>query len=438
LAFVGPIESRLSSSLPQFQPTAGFYAGPVPSGPPAPLSTEGHGCTDEVANLEVSEGGLLVTGSFVLGGGLRSPGMIRHDDGQWFGNLRGGTFHTASFVDGTTLASGRTGEEPWEEIGVFQLANGYWWSVFEPELEHLNFLPGMGTLGIENNQEGYCCIYRLEDGEGLVCDYGSIADSHVWDGRLIVGGTFTNNVGWPDGDWYLGVFDSPIGGPVRALGSWLDMLVAAGNFDGDAQDAEVSLWDGSSWSLLPGSFDGAILAVAGYDDLLIVGGEFTHVSGMAAAHVAAWDGTSWHALGAGCNDHVHALAVHEDRVWIGGSFDAADGIPAAYLTWWRHDPVTASDAVPSVPAGLQVFPNPGNPRVTLRFEVPGSGPVDVAIYDLRGRRIVDLVNRPLARGRHDIVWTGVDASNRAVPSGVYVARVVTDSGVMTSRLALVR
>lgn len=67
-----------------------------------------------------------------------------------------------------------------------------------------------------------------------------------------------------------------------------------------------------------------------------------------------------------------------------------------------------------------VYPNPFNPSTTIRFQIPAGArhfsPLQLNIYDIRGRMVETLVNRKMAPGIHEITW---DASNHA--SGVYFA-----------------
>lgn len=81
--------------------------------------------------------------------------------------------------------------------------------------------------------------------------------------------------------------------------------------------------------------DGEIHAAVVYQDLLVVGGEFTEAGDHVVSHVAAWNGTAWIALGGGPDGPVHALAVHEGTLYAGGRFTEADGERAVGLAWWN-------------------------------------------------------------------------------------------------------
>ena len=123
-----------------------------------------------------------------------------------------------------------------------------------------------------------------------------------------------------------------------------------------------------------------------------------------------------------------------DNVWTITVDEDGDG---------RPDPLDPN-AAPDAPAGGLVlhapYPNPFNPQVTLAFEVPAAGdrPVQMSIFDARGRRVAVLVDGPLAPGRHTAIWRGRDQSGRSVAAGTYFCRLQQGDRVSTRVLSLVK
>lgn len=98
----------------------------------------------------------------------------------------------------------------------------------------------------------------------------------------------------------------------------------------------------------------------------------------------------------------------------------------------------------SIPAGAFVsgirsaYPNPLNPHVTIGFTCRRADQAQLAIHDVAGRRVALLVAGQLEGGEHEVMWDGRDHSGRLVPTGQYVARLVTDDGESVRKLMLVR
>jgi len=72
----------------------------------------------------------------------------------------------------------------------------------------------------------------------------------------------------------------------------------------------------------------------------------------------------------------------------------------------------------------QNYPNPFNPQTEIHYQLPGSGIVQLAIYDLLGKKVRTLVDwETQSCGLHRICWNGMDDSGKEVPGGVYFYRI---------------
>jgi hypothetical protein len=104
-------------------------------------------------------------------------------------------------------------------------------------------------------------------------------------------------------------------------------------------------------------------------------------------------------------------------------------------------------AVGPGPAGaaavrLAVSPNPsrgasGARQVALSFELPEAGAIELAIYDMSGRRIATPARGTHDAGTHRATWDGRDESGTDVRPGVYFARLDHASGSTTARIVAV-
>ncbi len=102
-------------------------------------------------------------------------------------------------------------------------------------------------------------------------------------------------------------------------------------------------------------------------------------------------------------------------------------------------PVGVTDEIPAVAAQLTVRPNPFNPRTWIAFDLPAAATVAVTVHDTRGRVVRRLVTgEQRSAGHHQLLWDGNDGGGRALPSGVYFARLDTGAQVLTRKMTLLR
>lgn len=82
---------------------------------------------------------------------------------------------------------------------------------------------------------------------------------------------------------------------------------------------------------------------------------------------------------------------------------------------------------------LEAFPNPFNPSVTLRFDLPGSADADLSIFDLSGRQVDQIYNGKIKAGLHEFQWQPGDLS-----SGIYVARLRYNGNLLARKIVYLR
>jgi hypothetical protein len=83
-------------------------------------------------------------------------------------------------------------------------------------------------------------------------------------------------------------------------------------------------------------------------------------------------------------------------------------------------------------------PNPFNPTTTISFVLPREMDVKLSIYDIRGRRIVTLLDGTGSAGSKEVVWDGKDANGNQVGSGVYFYRLQAGKDTQTRKMILLK
>ncbi len=113
------------------------------------------------------------------------------------------------------------------------------------------------------------------------------------------------------------------------------------------------------------------------------------------------------------------------------------GAPEGWFTFMVDAPTDVPPA--ALALTMQARPNPFNPRTQLVLQLPDAAEISLRIHDARGRLVAEpLAAIPLAAGRHVIAWEGTDAQGRALPSGVYLARLDDGRQVVSRKLVLAR
>jgi len=83
-------------------------------------------------------------------------------------------------------------------------------------------------------------------------------------------------------------------------------------------------------------------------------------------------------------------------------------------------------------------PNPFGAQTTVHYSLKAKCRVALAIYDIRGALVRELVDETVAAGVHQVVWDGRDGRGHAVASGVYFCHLEAGEFRETRRMVLLR
>ncbi|MCK4505338.1 MAG: T9SS type A sorting domain-containing protein [Candidatus Aegiribacteria sp.] len=98
-----------------------------------------------------------------------------------------------------------------------------------------------------------------------------------------------------------------------------------------------------------------------------------------------------------------------------------------------------SGTVPEL-SDIHIYPNPFSQVTTIAFDVPSGvdEAVSLSIYDISGRIVTTLVDKPMETGSHSMVWNGTDEEGCHVCSGVYFCRIEGSLFDCTKRMILLK
>ncbi|NKB66232.1 MAG: SUMF1/EgtB/PvdO family nonheme iron enzyme [Candidatus Latescibacteria bacterium] len=86
----------------------------------------------------------------------------------------------------------------------------------------------------------------------------------------------------------------------------------------------------------------------------------------------------------------------------------------------------------------QNYPNPFNAGTVIRFSLPTAAPVDLAVFNLAGQKVVTLAEGLRPAGQYRLEWDGRDAGGGELASGLFLYRLQAGDQVETRKLLLLR
>jgi len=133
-----------------------------------------------------------------------------------------------------------------------------------------------------------------------------------------------------------------------------------------------------------------------------------------------------------------------------GNFTLADNSPCVEAAEDRSDlgafgigcdPIilsTAGELLPAAYALHQNYPNPFNPVTTIQYDLPENSQVQVAIYDMLGRKVRTLVSGFENAGFKAVQWQGRNDFGRSVGAGVYIYQIQAGDFLQTRKMILLK
>lgn len=141
-----------------------------------------------------------------------------------------------------------------------------------------------------------------------------------------------------------------------------------------------------------------------------------------------WDDTKIHLVGLVQND---GLTNMEKEILNAESVRLSDVI---------DNTTTATTSLNRDSHSLLAYPSPStaNEQVTIAFNLPIScQQLQLAVYDMQGNRVAQLLHEPVGVGMHSIVWDKKNENRQAMPTGMYFIILTTDRGERQSAKVVV-
>lgn len=127
-----------------------------------------------------------------------------------------------------------------------------------------------------------------------------------------------------------------------------------------------------------------------------------------------------------------------DTVAVASGYDVASNTfePLYYSITLERAMGTSNEVVTGLPESFdlkQNYPNPFNPTTKIAFDLPQAASVELAVFDMLGRKVATLVSERMTAGRHTMDF---DASRLA--SGMYIYRIEAGSFTSIKKMMLIK
>lgn len=143
----------------------------------------------------------------------------------------------------------------------------------------------------------------------------------------------------------------------------------------------------------------------------------------------------------GCSSDNYKVSATVGQTAIGKSENSL----LAYHGFWNPWVITVTD----VEEGLQVllprdfslsqnYPNPFNPQTVIEYALPHDSRVQIAVYNVLGRKVKVLKDQWEEAGYRSVVWDGKDQKGEEVGTGIYFYKIQADSFVKTKKMVLLK
>ncbi len=222
--------------------------------------------------------------------------------------------------------------------------------------------------------------------------------------------------------------------------TWAQAVLRVANWNHDSSGSVTVYAAAHPVMSYPNTIVGPItVSYAGYGD------QDALVATASAQRIGAW--TSYPSDASIIVQDLDSTPEDGDYVMFAWCYESMDATKRVQLLenavlWLIGGGLTAVEETPTaLPAALTLrgnHPNPFNPKTDIRFALPAAASVELAVYDVKGRRVASLLSGRLEAGDHVVTWLGTDDAGIPQSSGVYFARLRAEGTALTHKMLLLK
>ncbi len=277
---------------------------------------------------------------------------------------------------------------------------------------------------LASGEEMYCYSVHLKASQGTQNEQKRLAEATILKNSILALPPQANYIAVGDMNLYtsnepayqLLISDSTLFDPIDAPGNWHNNPAFA---DIHTQSPRANSFGGGSSGGLDDRFDFILISPTLLDNIISSG---YHVVGNDGNHfnLSVNDGTNW----------VVPPSVADALYY------ASDHLPVV-CPFVFEDVSTISHGAAPVPKTVVLlpnFPNPFNPGTTITFRLGSDAQVELAVYDIRGAKVAQLISGYRQAGTYRVNWQ----PSSAVPGGVYFVRLSTPGLTAVRKMVYVK
>jgi photosystem II stability/assembly factor-like uncharacterized protein len=87
---------------------------------------------------------------------------------------------------------------------------------------------------------------------------------------------------------------------------------------------------------------------------------------------------------------------------------------------------------------LRAYPNPFNSEIIIEYNAYASENITIEIYDIIGRKVKTLIDQIAVPGSNAFRWDGANDDHKSCPSGIYFARMTSETFSATAKMLLLK
>lgn len=126
------------------------------------------------------------------------------------------------------------------------------------------------------------------------------------------------------------------------------------------------------------------------------------------------------------------------KLWDGSNEYSTTVTPVLSSPIWQKDGIFVASLnketeIPITFGIHQAYPNPFNSTLRLNFAIENYSTTSLKVYDVQGRLVKSLLDKPMQTGRHTVVWNA-----EKISSGVYIVRLEQETKIAQVKVVLTK